>query len=115
MSEVTTRPATGATKHRTPPPAQVADPQPAGFSALQCELAFNTICSQAEVLRDFLTDAMDRFGRDASADSAARDFRMAVQLASLIGAMADHMGGCTHLGSVAAWTCGDDMEPEVSA
>lgn len=118
MSEVSTRPSDGATKH--PPRVQPA-PQPVsqaanGYTAMQVELALGTIAVQAEALRDYLTQAMYRMGTvQATTTQAANDFYVASQLTVLIGSIADQMAGFTHLGSVAAWATGHEMDPEGQA
>lgn len=115
MTEVSTRPSDGATKHHAPQLAPAAPQQLGAFSQHQFELAFNTIASQAEVLRDFLSRSIARMNRDGVSTDATKDLRTAIQLTVLIGSTADHMGGCKHLGSVADWTCEGDMWPEVQA
>ena len=115
MTEVSTRPSAGATKHNTPPSVTASPQHVGGFSQYQFELAFNAIAAQAQVLRDFLTRSMDRMGREDVPGETATDLRTAVQLTVLIGSTADHMSGCKHLGSVADWTCAGDMWPEGNA
>lgn len=76
-------------------------------------MALETIAVQALALRDYLTRAMDRMGTvQATTAQAANDFYVASQLTILIGSIADQMAGYSHLGNVAAWATGDDMEPE---
>lgn len=118
MTEVSTRPPAGATKH--PPQAQAAaqphSPAANGYTAGQIALGLGTIAVQAEALRDYLTQAMYRMGTaQATTTHAANDFYVAAQLSILIGSIADQMAGLTHLGTVASWACGDDMEPESGA
>ncbi len=118
MSEVITRPSAGATKHppQVQPTAQHTLQAANGYSPGQISLALETIAVQALALRDYLTRAMDRMGTErATTAQAANDFYVASQLTILIGSIADQMAGYHHLGSVAAWACGDDMEPEGGA
>lgn len=115
MSEVITRPSAGATKHPSVAPAAKppASPWSHGYTDQQISLALSTIAVQAEALRDYLTQAMFRMGREqAKPSEAANDFYVASQLCILIGSVADQMSGFCHLGNVASWACGDDMEPE---
>lgn len=118
MTEVSTRPSGGATKH---PPKAEAAPQPVsqaanGYTTTQVELALSTIAVQAEALRDYLTQAMYRMGTvQATTTQAANDFYVASQLTVLIGSIADQMAGFTHLGSVAAWATGHEMDSGTQA
>lgn len=118
MSEVITRPSAGATKHpqRAQAAAQPVSVEANGYTTGQISLALSTIAVQAEALRDYLTQAMFRMGTvQATTSVAANDFYVASQLAILIGSIADQMAGHTHLGNVASWACGEDMEPEGGA
>lgn len=86
-----------------------------GYSPAQVEQVFLKITEQSEYLRDVLggikseVESTDRFvcGR-----LLLNSLYLAQQLAVFIGAMADQMTGGQHIGSVASWACGDEIETD---
>ncbi|MGC3984794.1 MAG: hypothetical protein QM777_08750 [Pseudorhodoferax sp.] len=104
-----------AAEHKAP----VSLPRLNGFTHQQVQQTLEEIGCAASTLRDFLVDTQRRIDEESGSGAlslqVSTDLHMARQSASLIGAMADHLGGGSYIGSAASWATMEGIETEEAA
>lgn len=108
-----------AAKDPTPNPSSIrgeadfAGQMAAGLSSTssrQANLVFDTIASQASVLRELLANLRRQPERHDNRTALSADLVLAEMLTSQIGALADQMIGGRVVGSLASWCVGPKFD-----
>jgi hypothetical protein len=83
---------------------------PSSTSGRQAKLVFDTIASQASVLRELLANLRRQPERHENRTALSADLVLAEMLTSQIGALADQMIGGKVVGSLASWCVGPQFD-----